>query len=250
MRRLFLLALFVTPALLSKAQTIHVYVALCDNTYQGIVPVPKSIGNGQDPATNLYWGCSNGVRSYFKKSREWQLLSVSKPGGMLLERLVFRHRVKNFYLVADAYDGKYIRDCTVDFLNSCAGRSKDYLQVENRRIGIGGNASLLAYVGHNGLMDFKLPLAFKNQDGKTRQAIVLACISRSYFAPYLLQAKADPLLLTTGLMAPEAYTLHDAISGFIEGDNTEGIRDRGARAYARFQKCSLKAARNLLVTGW
>jgi hypothetical protein len=26
-----------------------VIVALCDNLHQGIVPVPKAIGNGQDP---------------------------------------------------------------------------------------------------------------------------------------------------------------------------------------------------------
>jgi hypothetical protein len=35
-------------------------------------------------------------------------------------------------------------------------------------IGIDGNAQLLAYIGHDGLMDFKLPDKFKNADGKTR----------------------------------------------------------------------------------
>ena len=29
-------------------RSIHVLVALCDNVHQGIVPVPKSLGNGQD----------------------------------------------------------------------------------------------------------------------------------------------------------------------------------------------------------
>ncbi len=41
----------------SSIKVIHVFVALCDNKYQGIVSVPASIGNGQDPKTNLYWGC-------------------------------------------------------------------------------------------------------------------------------------------------------------------------------------------------
>ncbi|WP_176700834.1 hypothetical protein [Gilliamella sp. Fer4-1] len=41
---------------LAKAKVIHVLVALCDNKYQKIVPVPKAIGNGQDPKSNLYWG--------------------------------------------------------------------------------------------------------------------------------------------------------------------------------------------------
>lgn len=58
--------------------TIHVLVALCDNKYQGIVPVPAKIGNGQDPDNNLYWGCSYGIRSYFKKSKAWKLVRQKK----------------------------------------------------------------------------------------------------------------------------------------------------------------------------
>src|SRR5215212_8846369 len=55
-----------------KSRTIHVFVALCDNKYQGIVPVGKSIGNGQDPESNLYWGCDLGLRTYFKKKNsDW-----------------------------------------------------------------------------------------------------------------------------------------------------------------------------------
>ena len=33
----------------SQTRIIHIYVALCDNESQGIVPVPKKIGNGNDP---------------------------------------------------------------------------------------------------------------------------------------------------------------------------------------------------------
>ena len=49
----------------SAYKVIHVLVALCDNKYQGIVPVPPKIGNGQDVNNNLYWGCSMGVRTIF-----------------------------------------------------------------------------------------------------------------------------------------------------------------------------------------
>ena len=58
-------------------KSIHVFVALCDNVHQGIVPVPVSIGNGQKPSTNLYWGCGYGIKTYFKKSQEWKLLKTS-----------------------------------------------------------------------------------------------------------------------------------------------------------------------------
>src|SRR5688572_5302736 len=101
----------------STWKTIHVLVALCDNKYQGIVPVPEKIGNGQDPDNNLYWGCAYGIRTFFKNSSDWKLVSTRKHDSVILERLVFKHATKNWYLVADAYNGKHIRECTEDFLN-------------------------------------------------------------------------------------------------------------------------------------
>src|SRR5687768_9783921 len=102
----------------------HVFVSLCDNKYQGIVPVPARIGNGQDPANNLYW-VGYGVKSYFKSSAEWKMVSTRKIDSTILEQAVFKHVSKNWYLVADAYNGKYIKDCTHDFLQACAGLHKD-----------------------------------------------------------------------------------------------------------------------------
>ena len=51
----------------STYKSIHIFVALCDNENQGIVKVPASIGNGQKPSTNLYWGCGYGIKTFFKK---------------------------------------------------------------------------------------------------------------------------------------------------------------------------------------
>jgi len=230
-------------------KTIHIFVALCDNKYQGIVPVPPKIGNGQDPNNNLYWGCGYGVLNYLKKSAEWKLIQTFKPDTLLMERLVFKHLTKNFYLVADAYNGKYIKECTIDLLRSCAGQKKDIISVNNIKLGIFGNAKLLAYAGHDGLMDFSLEENFKNTDGKKRDAIILACYSKSYFSSYLDQTRANPLVLTTGLMCPEAYSLHDALTGYVNGESAEAIRSRAARAYTKYHKCGEKAARNLLVPG-
>jgi len=95
-----------------------------------------------------------GLKTYFKKSREWKLVKVEKRGGPVLERLIFKHKSKNYYLVADAYDGKYIKQTTTDFLYSCSGQLKDTLHAGSQIIGIDGNAGLVAYIGHNGLMDF------------------------------------------------------------------------------------------------
>ncbi|WP_417356930.1 hypothetical protein [Flavobacterium sp.] len=234
----------------TTAKTIHVYVALCDNKYQGIVPVPKAIGNGQDPDNNLYWGCGYGVRTFFKKSTEWKLLKKEKKDTLIIERLVFKHTSKNYYLIADAYNGKYIKQCTKDFLNSSAGKLKDTLNVNGTTLGIAGNSKLITYTGHDGLMDFNLYDDYTNSDGKKRDVIILACYSKSYFGKHLKKANVNPLVWTTGLMCPETYTLHDAITGYIKGEDNTQIQQRAAAAYSKYQKCSEKAAKNLLATGW
>ena len=231
-------------------KTIHILVALCDNKYQGIVPVPKKIGNGQNPTSNLYWGAGYGIKTFFKRSKEWKLLKTKKYNGVILERLVFKHRKKNFYLVADAYDGRYIKSTVVDFLKSASGIIKDTIKIGNKTIGINGNANLIAYIGHDGLMDFDLNESFKNTDHKKRDVIILACYSKEYFSKFIKETKANPIVWSTGLMAPEAYTIHDAITGYVNGETGEQIRMKAAKAYSKYQKCSLRAAKNLLVNGW
>ena len=51
-------------------------------------------------------------------------------------------------------------------------------------------------------------------------------------------------------MAPEAYIIHDALEGRLNKKNNEEIREKAARAYAKYQKISVKASKRLLVTGW
>ncbi|MES2777039.1 MAG: hypothetical protein V4722_22875 [Bacteroidota bacterium] len=234
-------------------RVIHVYVALCDNKYQGIVPVPEKIGNGQDPANNLYWGCSYGIKTFFTKSKEWELQKTvtSNTEKPILERCVFKHRFSDTWLVADAYDGQFIKTCTETFLSACSGSNSDAVVLKNgNKIFAAGASHLLAYIGHDGLMDFRINTEFPASDQLQREAIILACISKSYFAPKLKQTAAWPILWSTGLMAPEAYVLHDALSAWVKNQPAETVRSNAAAAYSKYQKCSMKAARNLLVTGW
>lgn len=240
---------------LAQARTIHVFVALADNEHQGIVPVAKSLGNGDDPAHNLYWGAGYGVKTFFSRSSDWTLLSCApnvKPA--VLERCVYKHRNDGVYLIADAYQGSQIQQAVVDFLGAAAGAPPEKIAVKDGKQTLelygSGGADLAAYVGHDGLMDFQLTSYPAGRDGKSRDAIILACASKAYFADALRAAGARPLLWTSGLMAPEAYTLKAAIDGWIRNETAEQIRTRAAAAYNQYQKCGLKAARNLFVTGW
>jgi hypothetical protein len=239
----------------SSPRTIHVFVALADNANQGIVPVPAKLGNGEDPEHNLYWGSAFGVKTFFSRSGDWKLLSSGqKPKDEVLERCVFKHRGGDVYLIADAYRGREIQTAILNFLDAAAGLSRETILVSDGpaavRLPARGGASVVAYIGHNGLMDFKLPRVPRNKHNLVRQAIILACGSRIYFADALRASGAYPLLWTTNLMAPEAYTLKSALDGWILGEDAQQIRERAASAYDKYQKCGIKAARKLMATGW
>src|SRR5687767_1183894 len=109
---LFLLLLLLAPCPAAE-RVVHVFVALCDNASQGIQPVPPKIGNGDDPPNNLYWGCNDGMRTVFSRSKVWKRVSAADPDGdgPILERLVFRHVSADAWLVADAYRGREIKRC-------------------------------------------------------------------------------------------------------------------------------------------
>jgi hypothetical protein len=55
-----------TTAAQNPFPVIHVFVALCDNVNQGIVPVSAALGNGDNPHTNLYWGAAFGVKTFLQ----------------------------------------------------------------------------------------------------------------------------------------------------------------------------------------
>jgi len=234
-----------------KSDTIHIYVALCDNVHQGIVPVSKALGNGKDPHNNLYWGAMYGVKTFFKRSKNWKLVKVFKnPKNKILERVIFKHKKSGRYLIADAYDGQEIKQTVLDFLEASSGGMKEVIELGDIKIEAGGNSGLIAYVGHDGLMDFLLTKYSEKKDEKKRDAVILACASKSFFKDAIKASGAYPLLWTTDLMAPEAYTLLAIVESWIKGESRDNIRLEAAKAYHKYQKCGLNGAKRLLVTGW
>jgi hypothetical protein len=235
----------------NKAKVIHVLVALCDNENQGIVPVPAFLGNGEDTAKNLYWGAMYGVKTYFSKSASWtKIETTANPKENVLERIIFKHKTQNVYLVADAYRGSKMKETINDFFSATSGEQLENVTFENKTLQILGSANVVAFVGHNGLMDFDLDQPIVKKDDDKRDAIMLACASRNYFAEHLKKTSANPILWTSNLMAPEAYILHDALEGWVRGETNSQIQTRAAAAYAKYQKISVKSASRLLVTGW
>lgn len=241
-----------------QAIVIQLSVALADNKYQKIVPVPEIIGNGQNPRTNLYWGALYGVKTFMTRDAGWKKLATLKVSdNRILERIVLKKtftRKKqpvSVYLVADAWDGRYISDTISRFMHYNGGGSVYEVSVDGKQLLAGGKAHLIAYIGHNALMDYTgnsnnlFSPPRQTVENPNNDAIVLACISQSYFSTHLSRRAAHPLLLTTGLMAPEAYSLNAAITPWIEGANDKQVRKAAAKSYHRYQKTGVRAAQRL-----
>lgn len=233
----------------NKTRLVHILVPLCDNENQGIVPVNASLGNGQNLNTNLYWGAGYGVRTFFRKSADWSVVSISEgPKSAILQRLTFKHKLANVYLVADAYAGDKMEECLTDFwleLNGTKNVGRD------SSIGLINvdSVDFVIFNGHNGLMDtYELPAT--NKDGRRKDAAVIACMSHSYFTPLLEKAGGYPYSMTTNFMAPEAYVSHAILDAWIKSKSPSEARLEAGKAYNQYQKCGINGATKLFTWGW
>ena len=174
-------------------------------------------------------GAAAGVKTFFARSPDWALLICrEKPKTEVLERCVFKHRATDVYMVADAYRGDEIRQAILDFFDAASGASPESVTVSVASaavsLSVRGGAQLVAYVGHDGLMDFQLSIVPRKRNEIHHDVIILACASKQFFSQPLRASGAYPLLWTTGLMAPEAYTLKSALDGWIDHESNDQVR--------------------------
>ncbi len=193
---------------LQKNRAVMVFVALWDSP----------------PDKDLYWGQMYGMRTYFSKDKDWQLISTTRPGGKIQERILFYNKALDLYVDALAYHTDSIKTAITDFVNYA------YAADHN---------ALVIYVGHDGLMDFKIDV----QPRKNKcDVMVFSCASDQYFSHYV-----DMTLSTYTYMAPEAYGVMAAIEAWAAGDDELTIRKETAKAYAKYQKISVSAAERTFV---
>lgn len=212
-------------------QTIKVFIALCDNKTQGIIPVGAKIGDGDQPDANLYWGCSDGFGLYFKKSSHWKVVESEKDvSEQILRRMTLSHKSSPITLIADAYRGAEMTKCYLDFESAAAS----------------GDYALVAYIGHNALMDSTYAEHEVIAEHST-DAIVLACVSDSYCSSRLKKLGCRPVLMTRQLMYPGAFILHDAIEAWRKKGSLGDIRSAAGKAYAKNQGISVKAATGIFA---
>jgi len=235
-----------------KPLVAHVIVALADNEHQGIVPIPSSLGDGDRPQSNLYWGAMYGVKGFLKRSADWRAVALPAASDpRILERVLYRRDVVRdgkssaLYLLAEAWRGREIAASTGRFLEMTRGQHVESVRVDGRDVAAGGAAHLVAYVGHNGLMDFAVPeLRPGGEATSPRVAVVLACESDFYFSK-LVRPFAAPLVTTASLMAPEAYALDAVVVSWFSGASPRDVVEAAAGAYGHYQKIPLRSARRI-----
>ena len=222
--------------------------------------MPAALGDGQTPKTNLYWGAAFGIRTFFAKRAGYSIVSErNRPSAGVLKKTVFHKQIKrsgmkrDLFVVGEAWDGREMERAIDQFLSIAAGQAirREVLEINGKTVTFssGGSSSLVVFVGHNGLMDFPLEsIPQKIENAKPRSSVVLSCVSKDYFLKPLLQGGSHPLLLTTGLMAPESYTLAAVIKSFVRGESPSEIRNAAAAAYHKYQKCGLRGAQRLFWT--
>lgn len=236
---------------LKKPLVVHVLVPLCDNENQGIVPVSKTLGNGQDPRNNLYWGALYGMKTHFKKSANWFFKKSYNPQAEeILERIIFEStnsKGNQVILIADAYRGDEMVMCLNHYFNYLGGGKKLNLPDS---LGYSNDVDLVVFNGHNGLMDNEIKIPSAKAGHKKLEAMAIGCASYDYFQPYWGSVDAFPLLSTNNLMAPEAYILHKALDAWKEMKSKESIHLAAASGYNQYQKCGVSGAKRLFRTGW
>ena len=224
---LTILFLAMACALQAAPKQVRVFIALCDNKTQGIVPVGAKIGNGDDPDSNLYWGCSDGFGAFFRQSKKWKLAKLEKDvSHAILRRMTLDHGDGGIHLIAEAYRGSEMKQCLKDFEAAAASNQFD----------------LVAYIGHNALMDFSDLQAPRKVEGNDTEVMVLCCMSEAYFGKRLRDLGCRPLLMTRQLMYPGSFLLHAGLEKWKSDGKQVEIRSAAAEAYAKNQKISVRAA--------
>ena len=252
-RYIALVLTFLCSSVFAEQKIIHLFVALCDNESQGIHPVGAKIGDGDKPEDNLYWGCSDGAQKIFGRSKLWTKIEEQKPqeantSSPIMRRIIFQHKKTKTILIADAYQGKLIKQCMTDYLNSSSGAFSPDIECAKlkKTFKAGSESKLTAFIGHNGLMEHTV--ATTKTDYKPKlDTITLCCVSDSYFKPYFKDTGTTPILQTKSLMYPGAFILHDAIEGWLVSESKDKIRTRAAKAYAKNQKISVKGGYSIFT---
>lgn len=231
---------------------IHVFVPLCDNDNQGIVPTSKSLGDGLNLKTNLYWAVKGSTRYDFLHDEKWtRIYNKYDVDSNILERIAFE-RIYNetkVFLIADAYRGDRMEETVNDFLASISNNRQDSIKIKSGDfVKCSGYADLFIFNGHNGMMDPINVHEWINTDQNQRDVVINACATYYHFQDELIKAMGYPLVRTNTLLHPGAYVLTQIVDDWVNGVQADTLCLNAGQAYCRVQKCGTGS--KIYAAGW
>ena len=241
-----------------KPLVVEVHVPLCDNEFTRCGNA--KLGDGDNPDTNLYWSTTPGLGVWFaRKGGGWKRVYHATDGkdtgdADVLELHVYRRTIttsaawrkrgapKTYEvdLVIHGWRGSAIDRALAAYAADVSGQGTRTITLADKtQIAAGGSARIVAFVGHNRLMDldkFDWPKAGDDIKG----TIAIACHTKSYMKDDVPAATRVPLLMTNDFLFSNAAPLEGAVLAFARGGGYSQIRTDAATAYAAIQKREVK----------
>lgn len=231
---------------------VEIHVPLCDNAI--IRCGNDKLGDGDNPDTNLIWSTTPGFGAWFeRRGNGWKRVlhqrgtATGQPDVVAFD--VHRRTMRasqawkkrgapstfDVVLVVRGWRGKAIDAALAQYTQDISGGpAREIVLADKSKIQAGGSAQLVAFVGHNRLMDVDA-YRWPKPGQETQGTIAIACRTEPYWKTAVGE-KRVPLLLTTDLLFANAAPLEAAVLAFASGQGYARIRAEAAAAYAAIRK--------------
>lgn len=247
----------ITDLAAGKPLVVEVHAPLCEGTI--IACGNKKLGDGDNPDTNLYWSTTPGFGEWFaRRGGGWKRVlrqTEDQTGDHDIVAVhVYRRTVttpsawiergapKQFELdvVIHGWRGTSIDKALAAYAADVSGDgARDLVLADKSHLAAGGAAQIVAFVGHNRLMDLDA-FTWPKPGTVTKGAIAIACDTAPYMKKQVSAATRVPLLLTSDLLFANAAPLEAAVLAFARGGGYTEIRSDAATAYAKIQEVPVK----------
>ncbi len=241
----------------AKPLVVEVHVPLCDNTI--IACGNAKLGDGDNPDTNLYWSTTPGFGSWFaRKSSGWKRVAKLREGETgdndVLALHVYRRSVSTpaawkkrgapasmeIDIVVHGWRGTAIDRALAAYAADISGQgTRTITLVDGSTLDAGGAAQIVAWVGHNRLMDVDA-YTWPAPGTATKGTIAIACHTAAYMEESVPSATRVPLLMTRDFLFANAAPLEAAVLAFASGGTYAKIRLDAATAYAGVREREVK----------
>ena len=236
-----------------KPLVAEVHVPLCDSS---IIPCGNAkLGDGNNPDTNLYWSTTPGFGAWFsRRGGGWKrvlhqrgeatgnddVVAVDVYRRTMAAPASWRKRGAparfELDLVIHGWRGKSIDKALAAYAADVSnGPARTLVLADNTTLAAGGAAQLVAWVGHNRLMDLE-PFAWPEPAKAAKGTIAIACHTAAYMEADVPAATRVPLLMTRDFLFANAAPLEATVLAFAGGGTYAKMRIAAAQAYAKVQR--------------